>query len=345
MEEFKLTEFSPGAGCGCKIAPADLEEILKSEVKQYISPKLLVGNESKDDAAVFDIGNNTAIISTTDFFTPIVDDPFDFGRIAATNAISDIYAMGGTPIMAIAILGWPLAKLPKETARIVIEGARNICSLANITLAGGHSIDISDPVFGLAVTGIANSNRIKQNNKAEKGCKIYLTKPIGIGIVTTAEKKGIVKKEHIKKAIELMTTLNSFGSKLGELPYIKAMTDVTGFGLLGHLLEMCEPAGLSAQIQYAKVPIMDGIDEYIAAKSFPGGTFRNWKSYGNKIGPITEEQQHVLCDPQTSGGLLLAVEPQHENDLLSIARENNVSVYAIGEFVSNTAGTPYIEVF
>lgn len=333
METIKLTQFSPGAGCGCKISPKDLEDILRSEFKTIEDENLLVGNSSKDDAAVYKIDDNNAIISTTDFFTPIVDDPFNFGRISATNAISDIYAMGGKPIMAIAILGWPLAKLPKETAQIVIDGARSVCNEAGITISGGHSIDISDPIFGLAVTGLIHPDRIKQNNLAKPGCSLFLTKPIGVGIVTTAEKRGIVKKEHIETAIRLMSTLNKIGYEYSKLPGISAMTDITGFGLMGHLIEMCEGSRLNAIINFNDIPLIEGVYDYIEQKAIPGGTFRNWKSYGDKSGQITENQKMILCDPQTSGGLLVAVEENSVEEFINLSAKNNISVVKIGKMV------------
>lgn len=344
MKEIKLTQFSPGAGCGCKIAPADLEDILKSKVLYPSSPNLIVGNESKDDAAVYDIGGGKAIISTTDFFTPIVDDPFDFGRIAATNALSDIYAMGGKPIMGIAILGWPLEKLPKETAKIVIEGARKACNDASITLAGGHSIDIGDPVFGLAVTGIVDKNEIKQNSKAVPGCRLFLTKPLGIGIITTAEKRNIVDKKDLEKAVTLMTTLNKIGEKYAALKYVQAMTDVTGFGLLGHLIEICESSQVMAEIDFEKIPLIDGLMKYVEQKSFPGGTFRNWKSYGNKIGELSETEKHVLCDPQTSGGLLIAVDENYTKDFIDFSKEHNLFLNEIGKIVKYEGSEVYVKV-
>ncbi len=327
----KLTQFSPGAGCGCKISPKDLHTILESNISFSANKNLLVGYETSDDAAVYDLGNDTALISTTDFFTPIVDDPFDFGRIAATNAISDVYAMGGTPILAISILGWPLEKLPHNVARKVIEGAREVCSNAGISLAGGHSINISDPVFGLAVNGIVSIKHIKQNRTAITGCKLFITKPLGIGIVTTAEKIGILNETARKTALTLMTTLNKAGATYAKLLGVKAMTDVTGFGLLGHLLEMCEGSDLSAKIIFSNVPIIEGVIEYIAQKSIPGGTFRNWKSYGDKIGLITDDQKMILCDPQTSGGLLVAVSPEGVADFKALSAQINQQIWEIGE--------------
>jgi len=336
MEEIRLTQFSPGAGCGCKIAPKDLEEILKNSRSQIVFDKLLVGNNSKDDAAVFDIGDGRAIISTTDFFTPIVDNPFNFGRIAATNAISDIYAMGGKPIMAIAILGWPLDKLPAETAGKVIEGARSVCDLANIPLAGGHSITSADPIFGLAVTGIMDKTMVKMNNGATEGCSLFLTKPLGIGLVTTAEKFGVAKEEDKAIALELMTTLNTPGEILALLPQVKSMTDVTGFGLLGHTLEMAEGSNLTAVIEFDKVPRIEGVEYYIKQECIPGGTNRNFVSYGHKVSDITSDQKALLCDPQTSGGLLIAIEPEGEEKLKQLAIQHGFSVTKIGHLQKKT---------
>lgn len=308
MEQIKLTQYSHGAGCGCKISPAVLDSILRSDLKKTAFSGLLVGNESRDDAAVYDAGNGTCIVSTTDFFMPIVDDPFTFGSIASVNAISDVYAMGGQPLMAIAILGWPVDKISPEVAKNVLEGARHSCAEAGIPLAGGHSIDCPEPVFGLAVTGQVKKENLKRNDSATPGSLLYLTKPLGIGIMTTAQKKAIAKPQHLKDVIDTMLTLNKAGLAFGALAYVTALTDVTGFGLLGHLSEMCEGSGLSADFEFEKVPRFEFLEEYIRQKSIPGGTQRNWDSYGKKIGPISDFQKAVLADPQTSGGLLVAVD-------------------------------------
>jgi selenide,water dikinase len=318
MENIKLTQYSHGAGCGCKISPEILSSILHSNEAFPDFDKLLVGNSSRDDAAVLDIGNGQALISTTDFFMPIVDDPYEFGRIASANAISDVYAMGGKPVLAIAILGWPVDKLPPEVARRVIEGARSICLEAGIPLAGGHSIDCPEPVFGLAVNGLADIGKIKTNSSAKEGDLLFLTKPIGIGILTTAEKKGILKEEHRGLAAKYMTILNKVGEALGSLEGVSAITDVTGFGLMGHLIEMCEGSGLSATIDAKKVPTLPGIQFYIENKSIPGGTNRNFASYGHKIDNMSDSQKAVFCDPQTSGGLLVAVRPDALGSLKAV---------------------------
>ena len=334
MTEIKLTQFSHGAGCGCKIAPAVLDSILQSsKINIENDPRLLVGHDKKDDAAVFDIGNGRAIISTTDFFMPIVDDAFDFGRIASVNAISDVYAMGGTPMMAVAILGWPINKIPAELAGKVLEGARRICADAGIPLAGGHSIDNEEPLFGLAVTGEILIRNLKQNSTAIEGCSLFLTKPIGVGIFTTAQKRGIVKPEDFDQALQTMLTLNKPGETFGKLSYVKAMTDVTGFGLLGHLGEMVDGSNLSAEIEFSKVPKLTNIDFYISQGSMPGGTKRNWESYGNGIEGVDEYKRSILCDPQTSGGLLVAVEHGNENEFISVAESIGLQLECFGKLV------------
>ncbi|MGY8847664.1 MAG: selenide, water dikinase SelD, partial [Bacteroidia bacterium] len=309
MKEIKLTQYSHGAGCGCKISPKVLGKMLKTSMPASTDKNLLVGNDSRDDAAVYDLGDGSAVISTTDFFMPIVDNPFTFGKIAATNAISDIYAMGGTPLLAIAILGWPIDKLPPEVAQQVLEGGRASCAEAGITLAGGHSIDSPEPIFGLAVTGRVEIAKLKQNNTATKGCILYLTKPIGVGIFTTAQKQGKLLAEHEHIAPDSMAKLNKIGQQLAGVKGITAMTDVTGFGLLGHLTEICEGSQLSAKLNYSKVPIFDEVEYYLEQKCVPGGTTRNWDSYGEKVRLANESYRDILCDPQTSGGLLIAVEP------------------------------------
>ncbi|NQW29227.1 MAG: selenide, water dikinase SelD [Ignavibacteria bacterium] len=313
---YKLTQYSHGAGCGCKIAPGVLDEILTSQLKFAADPRLIVGNASKDDAAVYDLGDGTGVISTTDFFMPIVDDPTDFGRIASVNAISDVYAMGGTPMMAIAVLGWPINTVPIEAARLVLEGARQACADAGILLAGGHSIDSPEPIFGLAVTGRVDLKNLKTNTGAKSGDVLYLTKPIGVGIITTAQKKGIVSDAHIQLALTSMTTLNKLGALISPLPYVHALTDVTGFGLLGHLIELCEGAHLSATIALADIPLIDAdaIRSYVEQGAIPGGTKRNFLSYGHKVSEINEAARAILCDPQTSGGLLISVDKNHADE-------------------------------
>lgn len=321
----KLTSYSHGAGCGCKIAPAVLDKILSNTRNTLHFPALLVGNQSNDDAAVMDLGNGTAMISTTDFFMPIVDDAFDFGRIAATNAISDVYAMGGKPLMAIAILGWPIDKIAPEEAGRVLDGAKQICEEAGIPLAGGHSIDSLEPIFGLAVSGIVNVNNIKKNNTAREGDLLFITKPIGVGTVSTAAKKGIANENDIAAAIKSMTTLNKIGEELGGYEEVHAMTDITGFGFFGHLIEMAEGSGLTASIEFKNVSVFSGLKAYFDQNAIPAITYRNWNSYGEKINEVGVDALHIGCDPQTSGGLLISIQPEFENQLLEIFLQNNIN--------------------
>lgn len=332
-EPIRLTQYSHGAGCGCKISPKVLDVILAGSGAQNLDPRLWVGNASRDDAAVYALDEERGVVSTTDFFMPIVDDPFDFGRIAATNAISDIYAMGGEPLMAIAILGWPVNVLTPEVAREVIRGGRAVCDAAGIPLAGGHSIDAPEPIFGLAVTGVVDKRHMKRNDTATVGCKLYLTKPLGIGILTTAEKKAKLREQDVGLARDWMCTLNKPGSRFGKLAGVQAMTDVTGFGLLGHLVEMAEGAGLTAQLDYAAVPCLPGVEHYLAEGCVPGGTLRNFDSYGEKIAPISEAQRNLLCDPQTSGGLLVAVAAEGEAEFLAVAAELGLKLAPIGQMI------------
>jgi selenide,water dikinase len=333
MESINLTQYSHGAGCGCKISPKILDSILHTSIPQVKYKNLLVGNESKDDAAVYDIGDGRGIISTTDFFMPIVDDAFTFGKIASANAISDVYAMGGTPLMAIAILGWPINKVPVEAAQQVMEGARALCAEINIPLAGGHSIDAPEPIFGLAITGMVDLKYLKRNDTAKEGDLLYLTKPIGIGILTTAEKKGILKKEHQGLAASVMMKLNRIGALLGQIKGVDAMTDVTGFGLLGHLREMCDGSRVCATIHFNKVKLITNLDDYLQQGSVPGGTNRNWESYGSFINLADEKQKFILCDPQTSGGLLIAVSPHSRNEVESLLKKEGLTMHTepIGE--------------
>jgi selenide,water dikinase len=331
-EPIRLTQYSRGAGCGCKISPQVLEEILHSELVFPDNKNLLVGNSSKDDAAVYDLGGGNALISTTDFFMPIVDDAFDFGRIASANAISDIYAMGGKPILAIAVLGWPVEKLPASPAKKVIEGARNICAIAGIPLAGGHSIDSAEPFFGLAVNGLVSIENLKKNDTAKEGDLLFLTKPIGVGILSTGQKRKVLKPEHATILANQLTTLNNVGEALGKIKGVTAMTDVTGFGLAGHLIEMAEGSGLSAEINYSKLSIIEGAKEYLAQRIVPDATYRNWNSYSKKIDFAKDvnvmEAFSILPDPQTNGGLLIAVHPDSVADVHEVFQQ-----YGLGDFL------------
>jgi selenide,water dikinase len=317
----KLTQYSHGAGCGCKISPKILDDILSSNIVFPDNNKLLVGNNSKDDAAVYDLGNGTALISTTDFFMPIVDDAFDFGRIAAANAISDVYAMGGQPLLAVAILGWPVEKLSADIAQKIIEGGRMICTEAGIPLAGGHSIDSQEPVFGLAVTGIVPIENLKRNNTAQPEDHLFLTKPLGAGILSTAQKRGLLKEEHLPVMIKQMTALNKVGEELGKIKGVTAMTDITGFGLLGHLTEIAEGSGLSAEIYYDKIKVTAGVRDYIGQRIFPDATTRNWSSYSDRVkfekGVNVMEAFTLLPDPQTNGGLLFSVNEESKEEAVA----------------------------
>jgi selenide,water dikinase len=357
-DSIKLSQYSHGAGCGCKIAPKVLDEILKTNLTLPDNNNLLVGNHSKDDAAVYDLGNGMALISTTDFFMPIVDDAFDFGRIAAANSISDVYAMGGKPLMAIAILGWPVEKLSSELAQRVVEGGRTICKEAGIPLAGGHSIDSPEPIFGLAVSGIVPIENLKKNNTAEAGDYLFLTKPLGVGILSTAHKRGLLRQEHLPIMINQMSTLNRIGEELGRLEGVTSMTDVTGFGLLGHLIEMAEGSNLSAELYYDRIPKFDGINDYIIQHISPGATSRNWKSYGDKVnleqarpddpvgrGVDVTEATTILPDPQTNGGLLFSVKEKSIREVESLLENLGLESFVspIGKLTSKKEKVVYVK--
>jgi len=327
--DIKLTQFSHSAGCGCKVAPSILEEILRSNAVYPDNDRLLVGNSTRDDAAVYKLDEETALICTTDFFMPVVDDAFDFGRIAAANAIGDVFAMGGKPILALAILGWPVNKLPIELARKVIEGARSICAEAGIVIAGGHTIDSLEPLFGLAVNGLVKPENLKHNSTAKEGDYLYLTKKIGVGILTTATKKGILKEEHLGLAEKQMVVLNKLGAALGQLKGVHAMTDVTGFGLLGHLTEMAEGSGLTAELEYNKVPLIEGLSFYTSQNCIPDNTYRNWNAYEVTTEGITGDALFTLCDPQTNGGLLIAAGESGRAQVEQLLQENGLGAFSI----------------
>lgn len=331
-EEIRLTQFSKGGGCGCKIAPSVLQQMLATGDKGFF-PQLLVGNESSDDAAVYLLNEDTAVVSTTDFFMPIVDSPFDFGRIAAANSISDVYAMGGRPVMAIAVLGWPVAKLPPAVAQQVLEGGRAICREAGIPLAGGHTIDSLEPIFGLAVTGTVSPQNLKKNSGAREGDLLFLTKPLGVGVMSTAVKRELLKEEHYRILLKQLTTLNSVGEALGKMEAVHAMTDVTGFGLLGHLTEMADGSNLSAEVSLAGIKKVEGFDEYLQLKTIPGATARNWNSYGAGIAFQDDLNDpaliNLLADPQTNGGLLVAVDEMAVDELKEVFLKYNLEDHLV----------------
>lgn len=333
MSSIRLTQYSHGAGCGCKIAPDVLDNILAKAGPGASHSQLIVGNQGREDAAVYDLGDGRGMIATTDFFMPIVDDPFDFGRIAATNAISDVYAMGGTPVMALGILGWPLDKLAAEIAGDVMGGAQAVCRELGLALAGGHSIDAPEPIFGLAVNGLVDLEHLKLNSGAQVGDLLYLTKPLGVGILTTAEKKGLLQQEHQNLARETMLIANVIGSELARISGVHAMTDVTGFGLAGHLSEVCGASGVKARVDFSKLPKLAEAEAYRRQGAVPGGTERNRKALGETFRAMGEAHWQWLCDPQTSGGLLLAVAPSCADDVERIGRAHGMQIEPFGECI------------
>ncbi|MDF2158990.1 selenide, water dikinase SelD [Algoriphagus sp. CAU 1675] len=331
----RLTEWSEGSGCGCKIAPAVLDQILAASGSfSQTDPNLLVGNSQKDDAAVYQVSDDLAFINTVDFFTPIVDDAFDFGRISAANALSDVYAMGGKPIFANAILSWPVEKIPIELAAKVLEGAKSVCKTAGIELAGGHSIAAKDPIFGLSVNGVIHPRKIKTNRESKEGDLIFLTKPLGIGVLATALKRQKIQEKDYLNLLDTACRLNTIGSVLGNHEEVHAMTDVTGFGLLGHLIEMAEGAGLSAKIELNKLPLIEGIQEYINQFIFPDNTYRNWNAYSPKTKGVQGMDLVKLCDPQTSGGLLISVSPENKTWFEETIKSQNQVAWEIGCFTA-----------
>ena len=341
----RLTSFSHGGGCGCKIAPGVLSEILQGASRLPVPPQLLVGIESADDAAVYRLNDEQALIATTDFFMPIVDDPFDFGRIAATNAISDVYAMGGTPIMALALVAMPVDRLPLDVIRRILEGGESVCAAAGIPIAGGHTIDSVEPIYGLVVLGIGHPDRIKRNTGARPGDRLVLGKPLGVGVLSAALKKGELSAEGYAAMLACTTRLNTPGQALAKLDSVHALTDVTGFGLLGHLLEVCHGARLSARISASSVPRIAGVDELLARGFATGASQRNWAGYGHEVrlaAGIDERRRTLMTDPQTSGGLLVACAPDAVGEVLAIFRRDGFDAACeIGELV---AGEPGVEV-
>lgn len=341
----RLTELSHGGGCGCKIAPSVLREILAQSPSMAGFKDLLVGTESSDDAAVYRLNDSQAIVATTDFFMPIVDDAFDFGRIAATNALSDIYAMGGRPLFALAIVGMPVDKLPVETIRDILAGGESVCRAAGIPVAGGHSIDTSEPIYGLVGVGVVHPDRVKRNSQAQSGDVLILGKPLGIGILSAALKKGELSAEGYRAMVDTATRLNAVGATLGEMAGVHAMTDVTGFGLLGHLLEIVRGAALAARIRLDALPVIGEALHLVQAGVTTGAAGRNWASYGHDVdlpAGCAAWQRNLLCDPQTSGGLLVACDAASEGRVLAAFREQG---FAEAVTIGNLdAGKPRIEV-
>ncbi|MFO1114494.1 MAG: selenide, water dikinase SelD [Beijerinckiaceae bacterium] len=317
----RLTSLAHGGGCGCKLAPSVLRQLMANQPVAHPYANLLVGTETGDDAAVYRLEDGTCIIATTDFFMPMVDDPFDFGRIAATNAISDVYAMGGTPIMALAVLGMPVDKIAPETVRLILDGGRAICAEAGIPVAGGHSIDCPEPVYGLAVIGTCREENIRRNSEAKPGDALIFTKAIGVGIYSSAVKKNLLSPENYVEMVGSMTKLNRIGAKLAKDPDVHAMTDVTGFGLAGHALEMAQGSGASIAIDANAVVYLDDAAALAQKGCVTGASHRNWSSYGENIdmpADWPEWRRHLLTDPQTSGGLLIACAPEKAQEICAM---------------------------
>jgi selenide,water dikinase len=345
-DTIKLTQYSHGGGCGCKIAPAVLAEMLAAMPIPSSYPNLMVGTESSDDAAVYKLNESQAIVVTTDFFMPIVDDARDFGRIAATNALSDVYAMGATPILALAVVGMPIAKLPLDTIRDILAGGALVCEAAGIPLAGGHSIDAPEPIYGLVAVGVAHPDHIKRNDRARAGDVLILGKPLGVGILSAALKKGELDAVGYRQMVDTTTQLNRVGAVLGGMSGVHAMTDVTGFALLGHLLEVCRGSRLGAEVDFAALPILPTALKLAEQGYCTGAADRNWSSYGAEVSlpqDFPEWQRKLLCDPQTSGGLLVACAADEAGKVLAAFHEQGFSAAcAIGKMLS---GEPQVRVF
>lgn len=335
--QLKLTQFSHGGGCGCKIAPGVLEQILAKSAPGLVPKELLVGIETSDDAAVYRINDTQAIVATTDFFMPIVDDPFDFGAIAATNAISDVYAMGGTPLFALALVGMPVNQIPLEVIRKILEGGESVCARAGIPIAGGHTIDSVEPIYGLVALGLVDPKNLKRNSGARVGDKLVLGKPIGVGVISAALKKGRLDDAGYKAMIAATTQLNTPGTKLGRIDGVHALTDVTGFGILGHLLEIAKASSASAKLDWTSIPLLPGALEFAREGIATGASGRNWTGYGERItlgGTIGDAEKILLTDPQTSGGLLAACAPSVVDEVLKIFRSEGFDHTAVvGEIV------------
>jgi selenide,water dikinase len=335
---FRLTQFSHGGGCGCKIAPSVLTELLAGAPLRNLPKELLVGTESSDDAAVYRLNDSQALVATTDFFTPIVDDPYDFGRIAATNALSDIYAMGGRPFMALAVVGMPLDKLPMEVIRQILAGGEAVCAAAGIPIAGGHSIDVIEPIYGLVGLGLVHPDRVKRNDRAAAGDVLILGKPLGVGILSAALKKGALSAAGYAQMIAVTTQLNTPGMALAELPGVHAMTDVTGFGLAGHLLEICRGSNLGATLRFDQLPLIDEAQHWARQGTATGASARNWAGYGSEVrlpAGVSDWQRTLITDPQTSGGLLIACAADTEAEVLAEFRKQGfASACRIGQMVA-----------
>nr|WP_212758319.1 selenide, water dikinase SelD [Usitatibacter palustris] len=343
--QVRLTQFSHGGGCGCKIAPGVLEKILAKGAAGIVPADLLVGIETSDDAAVYRINDHQAIVATTDFFMPIVDDPFDFGAIAATNAISDVYAMGGQPLFALALVGMPVNQLPVEVIRKILEGGESVCARAGIPIAGGHTIDSVEPIYGLVAIGLVDPKNLKRNAGAKPGDDLVLGKPLGVGIYSAALKKGRLDDAGYAAMIASTTKLNTPGTKLGTVAGVTALTDVTGFGLLGHLVEIAKGSKVAASVDWNRLPLLPGVVEFAAEGIVTGASGRNWAGYGDRVklgASISEAQKAILTDPQTSGGLLVACSPGSTEEVLRIFRDDGFGEAAVIGRIQ--AGEPSVSV-
>ena len=344
--QVRLTQFSHGGGCGCKIAPGVLEQILAKTAPGLIPKALLVGIETSDDAAVYQINENQAIVATTDFFMPIVDDPFDFGAIAATNAISDVYAMGGQPLFALALVGMPVSQIPLEVIRKILEGGESVCARAGIPIAGGHTIDSVEPIYGLVAIGLVDPKNLKRNAGAKPGDQLILGKPIGVGIISAALKKGRVDAAGYKAMIAATTQLNTPGTKLGKIAGVHALTDVTGFGLVGHLLEIAKGSDVATKLDWSAIPLLPGAHDFAREGIVTGASGRNWTGYGSRVklgARIGDAEKALLTDPQTSGGLLVACAPSACAEVLEIFRSEGFGEAAIVGEVSAGASEVHVE--
>jgi selenide,water dikinase len=340
----RLTSLAHGGGCGCKLAPAVLEQIIARTAAAYLPEALLVGTETSDDAAVYRINEHQAIVATTDFFMPVVDDPFDFGCIAATNALSDVYAMGGTPLLALALVAMPVDKLPVEVIRRILEGGESVCRRAGIPVAGGHSVDSVEPIYGLAAIGLVDPRHLKRNADARPGDRVVLGKALGIGIYSAALKQEQIRDSQYRAMIASTTQLNTPGVRLARLAGVHALTDVTGFGLLGHLLEVCRGSGVHATVRWEAVPLLPDVMELAGAGCVTGASHRNWAGYGTQVdlGSLGAVEKALLTDPQTSGGLLVTCAREALGEVLEVLRSEGFEHAAvIGEI---TAGAPGITV-
>ena len=340
--DVRLTSFSHGGGCGCKIAPGVLSEILRSSAGGLVPKELLVGIETADDAAVYQFNDEQALIATTDFFMPIVDDPFDFGRIAATNAISDVYAMGGKPIMALALVAMPIDKLSVETIGQVIRGGESVCRTAGIPIAGGHTIDSVEPIYGLVVMGLVHPGKVRRNADAKAGDVLVLGKPLGVGVLSAALKKGRLDNDGYARLIDSTTRLNTPGIRLADMAGVHAITDVTGFGLAGHALELARGAGLAITLEWSRVPLLEGVAAMAGAGFVTGASGRNWAGYGAEVtieAGLPATARDLLTDPQTSGGLLVSCDPDSEEAVLAVfRREGFAAATRIGRVAAGPAG-------